>query len=133
MISRAAQKAIHAQIEDSLAKGAVNATPANPTFANPPAEGNYVIPTVLTNVNHDMVVMREETFGPVLPIMKVDSDEVAVKWMNDSDYGLTASVWTQDMTAGEKLLRRLEAGTVFINRCDYPSPVSTSMIPLLSI
>ena len=91
-----------------------------------------MIPTVLTNVTHDMTVMREETFGPVIPIMKVSSDEEAVTWMNDSDYGLTASVWTQDMDGGERLLKQLEAGTVFINRCDYPSPVSI-MITFLSM
>lgn len=123
---------MNAQIQDALAKGAVNSTPSNPTFTNPPAEGNYVIPTVLTNVTHDMTVMREETFGPVIPIMKVSSDEEAVKWMNDSDYGLTASVWTQDMDGGERLLKQLEAGTVFINRCDYPSPVSI-MITFLAM
>jgi acyl-CoA reductase-like NAD-dependent aldehyde dehydrogenase len=70
-----------------------------------------------------MRVMREETFGPVVPIMKVQSDDEAVALMNDSDYGLTASVWTKDIKAGEDLIERIEAGTVFINRCDYPSPV----------
>lgn len=83
-----------------------------------------MVPTVLTQVNHDMVVMKEETFGPVLPIMRVSSDEEAVQLMNESDYGLTASVWTQDLAAGERLLKLLDAGTVFINRCDYPNPVS---------
>ncbi|OQE10690.1 hypothetical protein PENFLA_c081G06425 [Penicillium flavigenum] len=104
VISRAAQASVNAQIQDALAKGAVNATPSNPTFVNPAAEGNYVIPTVLINLNHDMVVMKEETFGPVIPIMRVSSDEEA------------------DPVAGEKLLKVLEAGTVFINRCDYPNP-----------
>ncbi|KJK67280.1 Aldehyde dehydrogenase family protein [Aspergillus parasiticus SU-1] len=122
VISRAAQKSVHSQIQDALAKGAVNSTPPNSTFTSPPPEGNYVVPTVLTQVNHDMVVMKEETFGPVLPIMRVSSDEEAVQLMNDSDYGLTASVWTQDLAAGEKLLKLLDAGTVFINRCDYPNP-----------
>lgn len=133
VISRGAQKSVNAQIQDALAKGAINATPANPTFVNPPAEGNYVIPTILANTNHNMVVMKEETFGPVLPVMKVASDEEAVKWMNDSDYGLTASVWTKDLAAGRKLLKQLEAGTVFINRCDYPNPVSYILIRLSPI
>lgn len=85
-----------------------------------------MVPTILTNVNHDMVVMQEETFGPVIPIQKVSSDEEAVKWMNNSDYGLTASIWTKDLAAGEQLMKQVEAGTVFINRCDYPNPVSSS-------
>ncbi|OQE26844.1 hypothetical protein PENSTE_c005G00048 [Penicillium steckii] len=122
VISRAAQASVNAQIQDALTKGALNVTPENPSFANPPADGNYVVPTILTDVNHDMVVMQEETFGPVIPIMKVESDDEAVKWMNTSDHGLTASVWTKDLVAGEKLLKQLEAGTVFINRCDYPNP-----------
>ncbi|CAG8007231.1 unnamed protein product [Penicillium salamii] len=122
VVSRIAQQSINSQIEDALAKGAVNATPANPSFVNPPANGNYVIPTILTNTDHSMVVMKEETFGPVIPVMKVASDEEAIRLMNDSDYGLTASLWTKDLSAGRELLKELEAGTVFINRCDYPNP-----------
>ncbi|KAL4953576.1 Aldehyde/histidinol dehydrogenase [Aspergillus filifer] len=120
VISRAAQTNVNAHIQDALSKGAVNETPTNPTFSSPPADGNYVVPTILTNVNHNMIVMQE-TFGPVIPIMKVSSDEEAVKLMNDSDYGLTTSVWTKDVDTGEKLFKVLEAGTVFINRCDYPN------------
>jgi acyl-CoA reductase-like NAD-dependent aldehyde dehydrogenase len=115
---------VKAQIMDALTKGAVNETPPNPSFACPSTEGNYVVPSLLTNANHDMLVMKEETLGPVIPIMRVSSDNEAVKWMNNSDYGLTASIWTKDLKAGECLLKRLEAGTVFINRCDYPNPVS---------
>jgi acyl-CoA reductase-like NAD-dependent aldehyde dehydrogenase len=77
-----------------------------------------------------MTVMKDETFGPVLPIMKVSSDEEAVALMNDSEYGLTASVWTRDIARGEELIAEIEAGTVFINRCDYPSPVCTSSLLL---
>ncbi|CAI7678634.1 unnamed protein product [Penicillium manginii] len=121
-ISRAAQASVKAQIMDALTKGAVNETPPNPNFASPSTEGNYVVPSLLTNANHDMLVMKEETLGPVIPIMRVSSDNEAVKWMNNSDYGLTASIWTKDLKAGECLLKRLEAGTVFINRCDYPNP-----------
>lgn len=80
-----------------------------------------------------MVTMKEETFGPVMPIMKVSSDEEAVALMNDSDYGLTASVWTKDMARGEELIDQIEAGTVFINRCDYPAPVCYSRLLLLGI
>lgn len=71
-----------------------------------------------------MDVMREETFGPVIPVAKVKDDEEALRLMNDSDYGLTASIWTKDIARGEELIDQLEAGTVFVNRCDYPNPVS---------
>lgn len=125
VISRAAQKTIQAQIDDALSKGAVNATPQNATFTSAPAEGNYIAPCLLTNVDHTMTVMKEETFGPVIPVAKVSSDEEAIKLMNDSEYGLTASVWTKDIAAGEKMIEEIEAGTVFINRCDYPNPVSS--------
>jgi acyl-CoA reductase-like NAD-dependent aldehyde dehydrogenase len=124
VISQAAVNSINEQIEDALGKGAIDATPANLTFQNPPESGNYIAPRLLTNVNHSMQVMQQETFGPVIPVMKVASDEEAIALMNDSDYGLTASVWTNDMEKGEELLPHLEAGTVFINRCDYPHPVS---------
>ncbi|KAL4889888.1 Aldehyde/histidinol dehydrogenase [Aspergillus ambiguus] len=122
VISAQAVKNIAAHVADALSKGAVDATPANATFDPLPAKGNYVAPRLLTNVNHSMVTMREETFGPIIPVMKVSSDDEAVALMNDSDYGLTASVWTKDLAAGEALLERIEAGTVYINRCDYPSP-----------
>ncbi|PLB50647.1 putative aldehyde dehydrogenase family protein [Aspergillus steynii IBT 23096] len=122
VISQQAVKTINAHIADALAKGAVDATPDNATFSAPPPDGNYVAPKVLVNVSHDMRTMREETFGPVMPIMKVASDDEAVALMNDTDFGLTASVWTKDVSAAEGLMDRLEAGTVFVNRCDYPSP-----------
>jgi len=85
----------------------------------------YVQPQVLVNVNHDMEVMMEETFGPVIPIMKVSSDEQALELMNDSKYGLTASIWTKsDPTTPEiqYLLDNIESGTVFLNRADYLDP-----------
>ena len=96
----------------------------NETFAFPPPDGNYVKPTLLINVSHEMDVMNDETFGPVIPLMKVGGDEEAIRLMNDSEFGLTASIWTKDTARGEELAREVEAGTVFVNRCDYPSPVS---------
>jgi acyl-CoA reductase-like NAD-dependent aldehyde dehydrogenase len=82
----------------------------------------YVAPQVLAGVDHRMKVMREETFGPVAGVMKVASDEEAVRLMNDSRYGLTAAVWTSDVEAAERIGDGLETGTVFMNRCDYLDP-----------
>ncbi|KAL2258421.1 hypothetical protein VTK26DRAFT_8272 [Humicola hyalothermophila] len=122
VISKRSKETIQAHIKDALDKGAVDRTPANETFSNLPARGNFVAPTLLTNVDHTMTVMKEETFGPVIPIMKVKSDEEAVKLMNDSEFGLTASIWTKDTEKGYELCDAVEAGTVFVNRCDFPSP-----------
>jgi succinate-semialdehyde dehydrogenase/glutarate-semialdehyde dehydrogenase len=81
--------------------------------------GTFHEPTVLTNVNHTMAVMREETFGPVLPIMKFDSEGEAVRLANDSVFGLTASVWTRDLARGRRIASRIEAGTVMVNEVLY--------------
>ena len=122
VVSRRAQETIRAHIKDALAKGAKDATPANASFDNPPAEGNYVKPTLLTDVTHAMLVATEETFGPVIPVLKVHDDDEAVDGMNDSTFGLTASIWTKDVDFGQYLAEHVEAGTVFVNRCDFPSP-----------
>ncbi|AEO55574.1 hypothetical protein MYCTH_2299551 [Thermothelomyces thermophilus ATCC 42464] len=122
VISRRSKETIEAHIKDALDKGAVNATPENETFSKLPDRGNFVVPTVLTNVDHSMKVMKDETFGPVIPIMKVKGDDEAVQLMNDSEFGLTASIWTKNTEKGYELCERVEAGTVFVNRCDYPSP-----------
>lgn len=84
--------------------------------------GAYLAPQILINVNHDMSVMREESFGPIVGIMKVRDDDEAVTLMNDSHYGLTASLWTNDIERASSLGRRIETGTVFMNRCDYLDP-----------
>jgi acyl-CoA reductase-like NAD-dependent aldehyde dehydrogenase len=76
---------------------------------------NFYAPTVLADVTNEMRIMREETFGPVLPIIAFDSDEEAVRLANDSEYGLAASVWTRDRIRGERLARRIQAGTVMVN------------------
>jgi acyl-CoA reductase-like NAD-dependent aldehyde dehydrogenase len=82
----------------------------------------YVAPQVLVDVDHGMKVMMEETFGPVVGIMKVRDDAEAVRLMNDSPYGLTASIWTRDMDAAERIGAQVETGTVYMNRCDYLDP-----------
>ena len=84
--------------------------------------GAYLTPQLLTNVTHDMEVMREESFGPVVGVMKVSGDDEAVTLMNDSRYGLTASLWTADVDRAARLGDRIETGTVFLNRADYLDP-----------
>ena len=88
------------------------------------ADGPFFPPTVLTNVNHEMAVMREETFGPVLPIMSFKTDDEAVRLANDSDYGLTASVWTSDLSRGKRIAEQIEAGTVTINEVLYTHSIA---------
>lgn len=122
VISKRSKETIQTHIKDALDKGAKDATPENDTFATLPTKGNFVAPTLLTEVDHSMIVMKDETFGPVIPVMKVKSDEEAVKLMNDSEFGLTASIWSKDTEKAYELCERVEAGTVFVNRCDFPSP-----------
>ena len=83
----------------------------------------YMAPQALVDVTPEMRVMREETFGPVVGIVAVDDDDAAVVAMNDSDYGLTASIWTRDLDAALRLGGRLETGTCYANRCDYLDPL----------
>uniref|UniRef100_L2GEN6 aldehyde dehydrogenase (NAD(+)) n=1 Tax=Colletotrichum fructicola (strain Nara gc5) TaxID=1213859 RepID=L2GEN6_COLFN len=122
VISKRSKETIEAHVQDAVAKGAKDATPENESFANPPPKGNFVKPTLLTGVDHSMTVMTEETFGPVIPVMRVKNDDEAVKLMNDSEFGLTASIWTKDTDRGYAIADQVEAGTVFVNRCDFPSP-----------
>jgi len=91
-------------------------------FPNTAMGYNYLAPQILVNVTHKMDVMVKETFGPVVGIMKVKNDEEAIKLMNDSPYGLTASVWTGDENAAVKISNQIETGTCFMNRCDYLDP-----------
>jgi acyl-CoA reductase-like NAD-dependent aldehyde dehydrogenase len=109
---------VRAQIGEAVAMGAVAHIP----LSNADDGGAYLTPQVLTNVNHKMRVMRDESFGPVVGIMKVKDDEEAIALMNDCQYGLTASIWTGDPAAAEAIGDRLETGTVFMNRCDYLDP-----------
>lgn len=84
--------------------------------------GAYLTPQILTNVTHDMRVMRDESFGPVVGIMKVSSDAEAIDLMNDSEFGLTASLWTGDVERATRVGDQIETGTVFMNRADYLDP-----------
>jgi acyl-CoA reductase-like NAD-dependent aldehyde dehydrogenase len=111
---------VRGQIEEAKRKGAR-------ALINMKVEGDrsgspYLAPEVLINVNHQMEVMREESFGPVVGIVKVRDDDEAVTLMNDSPYGLTASIWTRDADRAAELGVRIETGTVFMNRCDYLDP-----------
>ena len=128
VISKRSKATIEGHIKDALDKGAKDATPENSSFEAPPPEGNFVKPTLLINVDHSMTVMTEETFGPVIPVMRVKDDDEAIRLMNDSEFGLTASIWTKDTERGSELAESVDAGTVFVNRCDFPSPVSRSPV-----
>lgn len=107
--------------EQTAAALAEGATAHIETFAEDDG-GTYLTPQILTGVTHDMAVMREESFGPVVGIMPVADDAHALRLMNDSDYGLTASLWTQDTERAERLGTQIETGTVFMNRADYLDP-----------
>jgi acyl-CoA reductase-like NAD-dependent aldehyde dehydrogenase len=98
-------------VRDAVAKGAKVLTGGHGHSEH----GRYYEPTVLVDVDHTMKCMREETFGPTLPIMKIDNAEEGVRLANDSDYGLQASVWTSDIDRGEALARRVQAGVVCVN------------------
>lgn len=112
---------VREHIGEALAKGA-RALIDPRTFAKDADGSTYVAPQVLVDVDHTMKVMMEETFGPVAGIMKVRDDEEAIRLMNDSPYGLTASIWTRARDAAETIGARIETGTVYMNRCDYLDP-----------
>ena len=110
---------VRAQTAEAIADGAkAHIDPAH--FPND--GGAYLMPQILTNVTHDMRVMREESFGPVVGIMSVKDDDEAIRLMNDSNFGLTASLWTQDTARAEAIADQIETGTVFMNRADYLDP-----------
>ncbi len=121
MVTAKAAASVRAQIDQAIARGARAAVRESDFGAAKPGTP-YVGPTVLLDVDHSMDVMAEESFGPVIGIMKVRSDDEAVGLMNDSKYGLTASVWTADTDAALAIGDRIATGTVFMNRCDYLDP-----------
>jgi acyl-CoA reductase-like NAD-dependent aldehyde dehydrogenase len=117
MVRADAADKVRAQIRDALSKG------AKALLNSPDKPGTpYLPPEVLVDVDHSMAVMTEETFGPVVGIQPVRDDEEAIRLMNDSRYGLTASIWTLDARAALSIGERVETGTWFMNRCDYLDP-----------
>ena len=121
VVKLSAANFIHKQMDDAITKGAKKIIDEN-KFNFPKEHKNYMIPQVLTNVDHNMGFMTEETFGPCVGIMKVKDENEAIKLMNDSPYGLTASVWTKDIEIAEKIGSQVQTGTFFMNRCDYLDP-----------
>ena len=110
---------VRAQTAEAIAMGAK--AHIDPSLF-PNDGGAYLMPQILTNVTHDMRAMRDESFGPVVGIMSVKDDAEAVRLMNDSNFGLTASVWTQDTARAEAIADQIDTGTVFMNRADYLDP-----------
>ncbi|MEX2963733.1 aldehyde dehydrogenase family protein [Microbulbifer sp. TYP-18] len=112
---------VRAQIDEAVAAGArAHLSPAD--FAMDFRGTPYMAPQLLTEVDHSMRLMREESFGPVVGVQKVHDDAEALALMNDSDFGLTAAIYSRDATAAQMLGDQLETGTVFLNRCDYLDP-----------
>ncbi|MGI9388074.1 MAG: aldehyde dehydrogenase family protein, partial [Methyloligellaceae bacterium] len=112
---------VRAQIHEAVEAGATALIDPS-LFPADSGDTTYVAPQVLVGVDHSMRVMRDESFGPAVGIMKVSSDHEAIELMNDSEFGLTASLWTSDREAAAAIGRKIETGTVFMNRCDYLDP-----------
>jgi acyl-CoA reductase-like NAD-dependent aldehyde dehydrogenase len=121
MVRASAAAFVREQVADAVRSGARALIDAGKFPADAPGTP-YLAPQVLVDVDHSMRIMTEETFGPAVGIMRVRSDEDAVKLMNDSEYGLTAALFTRDTGAARHLGARIETGTVFLNRCDYLDP-----------
>lgn len=121
MVKVSAADFVRQQIADAIAQGAKSLVDEH-LFPHSKKGTAYLSPHVLVDVTHDMRVMTEESFGPVVGIMKVTDDAEAVRLMNDSDYGLTASVWGRNIEIAKVLGKQVQTGTVFFNRCDYLDP-----------
>ena len=121
MVRGAAADLVRAQIGSAVSAGARQLVDLN-GFGPDVSGSPYLAPQLLVDVDHSMEVMTEESFGPVVGIMAVDSDDEAVRLMNDSQYGLSASIWTADLDAARSIGRRIDTGTVFMNRADYLDP-----------
>ena len=121
MVRTSAAAAVRSQVRDAVAHGARQLIDEAGFAASAPGTP-YLAPQVLVDVDHSMAIMREETFGPAVGIMKVASDDEALRLMNDSEFGLTAAIFSADAARAEALGDALETGTVFLNRCDYLDP-----------
>ena len=121
MVNVKAAEFVRGQIAQAVTSGARACIDTKLFSADQPGS-NYLAPQVLLDVDHDMAVMNQESFGPVVGIMKVGNDAEAIALMNDSEYGLTASIWTRDKTSATELGGQIQTGTVFMNRCDYLDP-----------
>ncbi len=121
MVRTSAAQFVQTQIDDACLKGA-RALIDTASFSQAKEGTPYQAPQVLVDVDHSMDVMTEESFGPVIGIMKVGDDDEAIRLMNDSPFGLTASVWTEDAAAARTIGGQINTGTWFMNRCDYLDP-----------
>ena len=121
MVRSSAVALIQQQLDDAVAKGA-RLEIDSAAFDVESLGTAYCAPQVLTNVDHSMLIMQQESFGPVVGIMPVASDQQAIELMNDSEFGLTASVWTTDTEAALRIGEQVQSGTWFMNRCDYLDP-----------
>jgi acyl-CoA reductase-like NAD-dependent aldehyde dehydrogenase len=113
MVSRDQYEIVKELVDDAVASGATMHCGGPVEVAG--SDGAFYGPTVLTGVTHDTRIMREEIFGPVVPIVTVDSEDEAIRLANDSEFGLGASVWTLDRAKGDRIARRIEAGMVWVN------------------
>jgi len=118
LASRGAPAFLQRQVDDATGRGARLLIGGHV----PKRLGNFYPPTLLADVQNDAAVMQEESFGPLLPVSRVSDDDEALAKMNDSSFGLTASIWTADPERAESLASRLSAGTIFQNRCDFLDP-----------
>jgi len=121
MVRTELAEVVRKQIQEAVIKGAKACIDSKTIKADKPFSP-YLAPQVLLDVDHSMSVMKQESFGPVVGIMKVFSDDEAIRFMNDCEYGLTASVWTQDEKAAIDIGNKVQTGTWFMNRCDYLDP-----------
>ena len=121
MVKADAAEFVRGQIASAVRAGAKTLIDPK-SFAQDKAGTPYMAPQIVVDVDHQMSLMREESFGPVVGIMAVRDDEEAIKLMNDSAYGLTAAIFSKDAEAAARIGQELETGTVFLNRCDYLDP-----------